>query len=382
MTILFLISSEGHYGVENMVVTLARTLRDLGCRCIIGVFRDSRAPHTEVGEEAQEQGLQVEFIPCKGRLDCNAVAHIRGIVERDRVDVLHPQGYKSDIYAYASTLGQSRALVATSHNWPSRLPTMRAYAALDRMVLRTFDRVVVVSEQVRDRLLHSGVSRKRVCTIPNGVDVERLRLACPTLRSELHLSGRLIGFVGRFVPDKGGEILLRAAEQVLRDTLGVTFVFIGDGPCRESWEELATELGIRQSVIFTGARKDMPAVYASMDIVVLPSLVEAMPMCLLEAMAAGKPVIATNVGTIPAMVLPEQTGLLVDPGDAGQLANSIIRLLSDYELSEHLGKAARTAVVQRFSAEAMARKYIGVYEQALAKRGRTQKPTADLPVSA
>jgi glycosyltransferase involved in cell wall biosynthesis len=121
-------------------------------------------------------------------------------------------------------------------------------------------------------------------------------------------------------------------------------------------------------VVFAGVRDDMPGVYASLDMVVLPSLVESMPMCLLEAMAAGKPVIATRVGAVPKLITSEQNGLLLEPGKVDELVAAILRLLGDAELASTLGKNGRVRVAQHFSAEAMARVYIRQYEQVLASR--------------
>jgi glycosyltransferase involved in cell wall biosynthesis len=368
VTILFLISSEGYYGAENMVVTLAKALKASGCRCVIGVLQQPRSPRAEIVVQARNQGLEVEIIGCRGKWDRSTVEQIRVLARELHADILHPQGYKSDIYAYASARRLQCGLVATSHNWPSRLPRMRAYAALDRLVLRNFDRVVVMSDEVRGRLLRSGVAEARVCTIANGIDTDRFRAAKPVLREELAVTGPLIGFVGRLSPEKGGDTLLHAAERVLRAAPDASFVFVGDGPCRHSWARLAVELGIQERAVFTGARSDMPEVYASFDIMVLPSHVEAMPMCLLEAMAAGKAVVASAVGSVPKVVSPEATGLLVAPGDADQLADSILRLLQDYEFARSLGSAARDVVVKRHSAQVMAGKYRELYAQVSAQR--------------
>jgi glycosyltransferase involved in cell wall biosynthesis len=368
MTVLFLISSEGYYGAENMVVALAKALTGHGCRAVIGVFRGRHAPHPEIAVQARKQGVEVEIVACEGKWDRRTVAQIRVLARELRAEILHPQGYKSDVYAYASARGLRCGLVATSHNWPSRLPKMQVYAALDRWLLRKFDRVVVMSEEVRQKLLRSGVDESKVCRIANGVDTDRFRAARPALRQELGITGPLIGYVGRLAPEKGGKTLLHAAERVLESAPGACFVFVGDGPARRSWELLASDLGIRERVTFTGARSDMPEVYASVDLLVLPSQAEAMPMCLLEAMAAGKPVVASAVGSIPKIVSPEQTGLLVAPGNSDELAHSILRVLRDYELARGLGSAARDAVVRRHSAQAMARAYREVYEQVIIER--------------
>lgn len=375
LTIFSLISSEGFYGAENMLVALTQGLSRLGCHCIVGVFSDSRAPHTEVGEQARRRGLTVETVRCSGRLDWNAVRQIRELLVKHNVDILNPHGYKADLYGYAAAWPSGAALVATSHNWPSKLLKMRAYAALDRLVLRTFDKVIVVSDVVADLLRRWGVAPDKVSMIFNGVDIEYFRRASPALRIEIVPEGHsLVGFVGRLVPDKGGALLLRAAQRVVALHPKTKFVFVGEGPSRKEWEVLATRLGITKNVFFAGVRDDMPRVYASLDMVVLPSLIESMPMCLLEAMAASRPVIATRVGAVPKLINHEQTGLLLEPGDVGGLAGAILLLLRDTELARRLAENGRAHVARHYSAEAMAKNYMGQYQEVLAsRRNRTGK---------
>lgn len=369
MTILFLISSGGYYGVENMIVTLARHVCRQGCECVVGVFCNAHSRHMEVAERAQRQGLAVEIVPCNGRWDWKAVTQIRKLLIKHNVDVLHAQGYKTDVYAYAAAWPNRVALLATSHCWPSKLLRMRAYAAFDRLVLGRFDEVIVVSDAVANTLRRWGVAPKKVSTIPNGVDVEQFHGAAPALREEIALKGHaLVGFVGRLEPYKGGALLLRAAKQVLAVYPKAKFVLVGGGPARQEWETLAAQLGITEHVSFAGVHDDMPGVYASLDIVVLPSLIEALPMCLLEAMAAGRPVIATRVGAVPKLINTEQTGLLVDPGDEDGIARAILRLLHDTELARRLGENGRTHVARHFSAEAMAKSYMEKYQEVLERR--------------
>lgn len=369
MNILFLISSAGHYGIENMLVSLACNLTSLGCHCVVGVFCDSRDPHTEVAEEAKKRGLTVELIRCQGRIDRAAVQQIRQLVRKYEIDVIHPHGYKADLYAYAAAFRNRVALLATSHNWPSKHWSMRAYAALDRLALRRFDAVVAVSEPVHARLRRWGVKKDQLTLIANGVDVERFQNAQPTLRNETRFaSGALVGFVGRLVPDKGGAVLLHAAKQVLAICPDTRFVFVGEGPSRPDWDKLGSDLCIAGNVVFTGTRNDMPGVYASLDMLVLPSLIESMPMCLLEAMAASKPVIATEVGGIPQVITTDQTGLLVKPGDADGFAKAILSLIRQPDLADELGRNASIHIRKHFSAQAMSKAYVQRYEAIITKR--------------
>lgn len=352
-----------------MLVTLARKLCQVGCRCIVAVFFDPRSPHPEIAERARQCGLTVEMVKCRGKLDWSTVRQLRILVVKYSINIINPHGYKADLYAYAAAWPNRTALVATVHNWPSRRLSMRAYAVLDRLVLRRFDKIIGVSEVPSNILTRSRVASNKIATIPNGVDVERFDLAAPSLRKEFAPDDAvLVGFVGRLVPDKGGEILLCAAQQVLAVRPTIKFVFVGEGPSRKRWEALARQLDIEKQVVFVGARRDMPGVYSSLDVVVLPSFIESAPMCLLEAMATGKPVIATRVGAVPQLLTSDQIGFLVEPGDVDALSAAILRVLEDHELALRLGKNGRQHVIQKFSVETMARSYLFHYKQVLANR--------------
>ncbi len=366
MRVLQLISSEGYYGAESMLVNLARALSGLGWEAIVGVLVDRRFGHTEVAAEAERMGLRSEAVPCDGRWDWEAVRRVRDLVSEHGVDVIHAHGYKADLYAAAARRPRRAALVATCHNWPNKRPAMRAYAALDRLVLRTFDEVATASPLVAGALRRWGAG---VTLVENGVDIERFREAEPTLRVELGRGAeRLVGFVGRMVAAKGGATLLEAAKSVLAVFPDTTFVLVGDGPARGEWETLAARLGIAGNVVFTGVRRDMPGVYASLDVLTLPSYEENMPMCLLEALAAGTPVVATRVGAVAKLIVPEETGLLIEPGDAAWLAASILRLLRDPEEARKLGANGQAHAMREFSAEGTAGQYAVLYERALEGR--------------
>ena len=381
MTVLHLICSEGLYGAENMLVLLARKLKHRGWRAIIGAFRDSRDPHTEVVDLARAHGLETEIIPCRGRIDPRAVRFIRKIVAAQEVDVLHAHGYKTNLYGYAAvrwrtrrTSSRTAALVSTCHAWQGQHQRrMRIYAAIDRFMLQRFDRVAVVSEPLVQLLRSSGIEAARVRPIANAIEVERTVEAQPVLRAELGgINGPLVAMVARLAPEKGGDVLLQAVPQVLSEFPETTFAFVGEGPSRASWELLAAQLGINKRVVFTGGRRDMPEVYASLDLLVLPSFNEGMPMCLLEAMAAARPVVATPVGSVEKLVLPERTGWLVRPGNAQQLAKAIQAVLRNPALARRIGESARAHVRANFAPEAMTNQYIQLYEEALELRANRQ----------
>jgi glycosyltransferase involved in cell wall biosynthesis len=373
LAILFLISSEGRYGIENMLITLACSLSRLGCNCVIGVFRDSRFPHLEVAEEARRRGLTVEIIDCHGRWDSHAVAKIRRLIIEYGVQIVHPHGYKADMYAFVAASKMDAGLIGTAHNWPNKRFTMRAYAAADRIILRRFDRVIAVSDIVAGMLRRWGMPEQKLATIYNGINVSEFEQAPPRLGLLPGSACRTtIGFVGRLVRDKGGALLLRAAQAVLAQEPDTKVVFYGDGPSRGEWQDLAHSLGIAEHIIFAGQCDDMPAAYTSLDIVVLPSFVESMPMCLLEAMAAGKPVVATRVGGVPKMVVPGKTGLLTEPGDVQNLTLAMLHLIRNPDIARSWGENGRLHVAKHFSGEAMAKSYMNHYYDVLLLRHGNQ----------
>jgi glycosyltransferase involved in cell wall biosynthesis len=142
-------------------------------------------------------------------------------------------------------------------------------------------------------------------------------------------------------------------------------VIVGEGPDRKAIEDMIQQYGLQSNVVLAGQHSDMPGVYAAMDVFVLPSLNEGLPMTILEAMAASKPVIATRVGAIPSLIKHGDTGLLVDPRDADGLRDAIANLLSDSELCGRLGAAGHEWVSQNYTSEVMALKYRQMYEEVL-----------------
>jgi glycosyltransferase involved in cell wall biosynthesis len=381
LRILQLISSGGYYGAENMAMQLSLALRSLNCEVAIGIFQNAHRPNSEFADAAQGRGLEVELISCKGRIDFRTIDVIHKCIVNREIDVVHSHGYKANIYGYLAARKTNTRLVATCHNWPGKTINLRLYAALDRLLLRRFSKIGVVSSTVQDLLRRSGVRGGHVTLVENGIDTESFSPGRPVLRELPQLQGKkVVGFVGRLAREKGLACLMQAARSILRVSGNVAFVLAGDGPYRDQLRDLVKELDIENHVLLLGARSDLADVYASMDIFVLPSLCEGMPMSVLEAMAAGKPVVASRVGGIPQVVQDEETGLLVSAGDASQLTTALSRLLAAPRLCEELGRRGRDRVNSHFSARAMAETYFTMYRQTDAQWNNLAKEGAPAPV--
>jgi glycosyltransferase involved in cell wall biosynthesis len=345
---------------------------------VVAVFEDRRNPHVELAATAKGLGLETRRIPCAGRWDSQAVKAIRAVLDECGIDVLHAHGYKADLYGYAAARGGRVALVSTCHNWPDKRLLMRAYAALDRFVLRRFAAVTTPSARVARIVTASGVAREKVKVIVNGVNCAPFVNAEPPFGNE----SVLVGCVGRLVPAKGGHVLLQAARRVLLTHPRVQVVFVGSGPARTDLEKLAASLGISDRVMFAGERRDMPGVYGSLDVLVLPSFDEAMPMCLLEGLAAARPVVASEVGEIPDLIQHGVTGLLMEPGNVDDLAQALLRFLDYPGRAAEIGARGRRMVQDSFSSEGMAAQYESVYRGCVVERSLPAGGSLDVSIIA
>ncbi len=368
MRILHLISSKGLYGAERVVIELSKGLLRAGCRPVVGVIMNEYNPHAEVAEEARANGIEAFEFPCRSQFDLRLAVSIRDFVREKAIDVIHCHGYKSNFYGLFASVKNIPA-VTTNHNWLRSHWRLKVYCFLDSLWIRYFGRIVAVSEGVKEDMLKFRVPEERIVVIDNGIDLDRFdrEVSDEGVRKEFGLDGsiRVVGTIGSLGHEKGHLYLLRAARDIVRADESVRFLIVGDGPLREELTAEAAELGIEDKVVFTGYRKDIPELLSVMDVFVLPSVKEGLPMVLLEAMASKRPVIATRVGAVPKVVIHNKTGVLIDSGSPRELEISIRDLIGNGDKALQLGMNAYEAVKERFSAAAMAGRYASLYNDLL-----------------
>ena len=301
----------------------------------------------------------------------------RFLRERD-IDLIHTHRYKDTVLgAIAAKWSGVPHLVRTVHGASEPLTGWSrarfcAYEAVDKLALWwAAKRIIAVSKQLSATLKTSGYKPSSVMCIHNGVDLSRLR---PTkdreqIRRDLGITPRtlLVGTAGRLSPVKAQDCLLRAAPLILRQEPHARFLIVGDGPLRDELAALADQLGVRHAVLFLGARADVHDLIWAMDIFVLPSLSEGIPMALLEAMALGRPVVATAVGGIPEIVTHTSNGLLIKRGDEHGLANACLDLAFDRTRAQAIGAAARETIEQAFSHETNGRAVVDAYRDVVSE---------------
>jgi len=253
-------------------------------------------------------------------------------------------------------------------------PVQSAFIAAERFLARRTDALIAVSPEVRDQLLALGVGRpSQWRVIPVGVELDAfLKDGSDPAEARRHLGlpadGPIAGTVGRLVAIKDHETFFRAAARMLSVRSELAFVVAGDGDRRRELEERAAHI-LGDRIRFLGWVSDLPRLYAALDVVVLTSRNEGTPTSLIEAGAAGKPVVATRVGGVPDVVRDGETGFLVPPGSAEAVAGRTLDLLNDPDAARAMGTAAREWVQERFSAERLADDLAALYRELLARRG-------------
>jgi glycosyltransferase involved in cell wall biosynthesis len=221
------------------------------------------------------------------------------------------------------------------------------------------DCVIAISRGAEKALLEAGVPAERIRLIHSSVDCERFAADSGALAAEFRAQAGipskspLVGTIGSLVERKGQRTLLRAAKKILQVVPETHFIICGGGPLEDSLREQAIGLAIADKVILTGEREDVRPLLAGLDVFVLPSLAEGLGVSALEAMAMGKPVVASRVGGLAEVVEEGSTGLLVEPGDAEELAGALIRLLRDDDLRAAMGRSARLRAETVFSRQVM-----------------------------
>ena len=305
----------------------------------------------------------------------------RRYLRRHRIDVVHAYNFYANVFAVpAARLARVPVVLAsirdTGEIWTAN------QRAVNRMACRLADRVVVNAETIKRGLVEEGYPPEQVVVVHNGI-------ICPpiqdsddhVLHRELGISPNdlLIGVVCRIARVKGLEYFLDAARDIIARVPKARFVVIGDNAFnpeyREELKEQAIRLGMKDRVIFTGFRLDVQKILSSLAVSVLPSLKEGLSNSLLESMAAGVPVVATNVGGNPEVVIDGETGLLVPPKNPAALAEAICRVLLTPGLRQSFGQAGRRRVLEQFSNERMVRTVERLYGDLL-EASRRKKPAA------
>lgn len=363
--VLHLGSPTGLYGAERWILALVNNIDRTTIRSEVAVILDDAALEADLCQQAEKTGIPAMVFEAHGKFNWSAVKQLRTHIVRNGIDILHTHGYKTDIIGVLATRGTGCRIVTTPHGWSTNAGyKLKIYESLDRAAFVFFDGVVPLSNDIYNGLKQIPFLRKKLRLIPNGVDLSDIdevnTIADEIL--ELKASGRfVVGYIGQLIRRKGLDVLLTAFQRLTVPNKHL--VIVGDGEQRAVLESLADQLGIRDSVTFCGFRKDRVGLLKGFDVFVLPSRLEGIPRCLMEAMAAGVPVITSNIPGCIDLVQHERTGLLFNVDRADSLHMRMEELAANDGMREKLKINARQLILERHSARHMATQYADLYSR-------------------
>lgn len=316
-------------------------------------------------------GVPVSCLRKRGRFDAGVFFRLVAAMRRFRPHLVHTWLFTSNLWGRLAARAAGVPCVVASERAADRWKT-RAHFWLDRRLASWTDAILANSEGVREFCVErAGVPARKVLVIRNGIDLARFDAA---MKGEpaAPLPGRdgpVVGAVARLEEQKGHEHLLRAFALLLQGGRQAELWLVGDGPLRPRLESLAEGLGIAGRVKFLGARPDVPALLARMDVLALSSLWEGLPNAVIEAMAAGLPVAATDVDGVPEAAVDGRTALLVPPRNPAALTQAMATLLDDPALRQRMGRAGRERAEKEFAMPRMVQETSRVYEKLAKAKG-------------
>lgn len=352
-------------GPATHVTLLNEGLTSLGYECLLVTGMETDREGT-LKDEVAARNLSMKIIPNLGReislnQDIVTLLKLYQLMRQWQPDIVHTHTAKAGfIGRIAARLAGVPLVVHTFHGhvfhgYFGQMKT-RFFIELEKFCAKLSDRIITISDRLKTEILEFGITHpEHIQIIPLGLELNRLNAVCQTNRfhQEFGLTPeiQLVGAVGRMVPIKNLHLFLDAAAIAHQQNPQLRFILVGDGELRKELENHAEKLNISQAVIFAGWRRDLAQVYADLNAVVISSDNEGTPASLIEAMAAGCPVISTSVGGVPDFVKNGETGRLVPPRDPAALAAAILNLFTEEKKTEQMAQTAKNMALKQYNSE-------------------------------
>lgn len=324
-------------------------------------------PDSPMAQRAAEALLKVIPVAMHGEVDLRAALRIRSCIKSAHYDIIHSHTSHAHTLAFAASAGTpAKRLVTRRVDFSIFRHSFLHLSGIKYRYLADF--YVAISQKIKDVLIADGIAAERIAVIHSGIDPGRFaRADGKHLIAEFDIKSdeKVVVNVAHLAGHKGQEYLVRAVSRVLAKIPRVRFFIVGEGKLMSELKALAISRGINHSLVFTGFRDDVGAFYNIADLFVMSSLQEGLGTAVLDALALGKPVVATKSGGIPEMISDGVTGRLVEPADPAALAEGIVDLLSHVDRAKLMGARGKKEVIEKFSLDAMVDAYIEVYERML-----------------
>jgi glycosyltransferase involved in cell wall biosynthesis len=363
--VLQLGSPSGMFGAERWILALAKHLPSNQVETIIGVIQDDeRGAEPDLCVHARRLGMRTVVFHAPGKMSRAAVSQLKAFVQSQGIDIVHTHFYKPTIQAALALKGTRASLVATPHGWNTDAGMkLQIYEWIERVAFGWADAVVPLSRDLESGLKKLPWLNRKLTFIQNGVDLSEVT-SSNTIASDVitaHERGEfVVGYIGQLIARKRVDTLIEGFAKLQGKE--VRLFVVGDGDQATALQELANRLGVADRVNFTGFREDRLDYLRGFDVLALPSALEGIPRCLMEGMAAGVPLLGSDIPGIRDLIIDGQTGLLSQVGDALVMAKTLERLRTEPNLRADLAARARQFVEQSFSATGMAERYLKLFE--------------------
>ena len=360
------------YGAERVVLTLLENIKVADYHCILGCIRESYDQEVELAKQAERKGIDIIYFSMHRGLNVRGIVNIYKYIKKNNIKIVHSHGYKPNIFlGFIPQRYLKAKIITTIHGWAKEFAGSKqaVYEKLNCFFIKRFSRCVAVSKAVYNDMIKRQIPSKKITIIYNGIDfnIQETEKDKSSMRKHFNIPNDafVIGTAGRLVKEKGMEIFIRGAALFLKNNPKAFFLIAGDGPLLASLQMEVKRLGIEENILFLGFIDRIYDYLSILDIFVLSSLTEGLPMILLEAMNAGCPVVCSNVGGIPEVVDDKINGEIIEPGDAKGLNDKLLLLYKNEILRNEVAVQNRKKVYELFSAETMASKYIELYKTLL-----------------
>lgn len=388
LRVMQLVSNLEIGGAQEVVRTLAENLVGAGCVSVVCTFKDG-----PLRADIEQMNIPVEILPERSHSVVSLPGFTKdliqlrrglvGIIRKHQIDIIQTHLLRSmDFLALSLRMNAGPKVYWTFHNslfdlredhlvtnkWLLK-PKRFSHHLLYRLGSNWVNGIVAVSADVKKSILATmkGIPAEKIKVILNCVDVSRYGKNAnrASKRSNLGFgeSDHLMTLVATFKRQKGHSVLIEAVAGLIQDFPQLHILLVGDGELRDQLKSRAQELNLEGHFHFLGLRSDISDILSASDSFVLPSLWEGLPMALIEAMASRLPIVATNVSGTRQVMVPGETGILVEPGNVQELTHAISELISDPTRAHSMGRNARHRVENLFSAQKQAREYLSLFEE-------------------
>jgi glycosyltransferase involved in cell wall biosynthesis len=361
-----LIGSTGLFGAERWILALMRALDTDRVRSVLVNLVDDPNEVSDVVVAARQRGLTAIDFYTGGKFNPLSVMRLARWMRKQNIRIIHGHGFKSDFIGFLTSRLLGCKMITTPHGWSvERDRKLQLYEQLDRILFRYMDLVCPLSPELANGL-KGFVEPDRLRLVYNGVDIEEVRSAQPENRSNSEKF--VIGYIGRLVKLKNIGTLLTSFHILLASKSNIKLVIVGEGPERSNLEFQVQQLGISCHVDFLGFRDDAVAWFKEFDVLVLPSISEGIPRCIMEAMAASVPVVASDIPGNRNLISHGETGLLFSLEDSNDLANKLQYVMDHPAEAELMAIRGNSKIEEQYSNKTMATEYTRLYYELLTHR--------------